>query len=152
MVNAPAYGGLRPDWGFDLTGMSKAEAIQELYRRLSAEPPASSMAEAYAMIDSLLNQVESERRGIPLSDDLNALGLDRMMIQSLTPENWTGLDGPVAHSEMKSGRITWLYEDGAIKVTRDIEDRQRITEFWKEGGRYMRSEPQAEIMGGKGGD
>jgi len=116
-------------------GMSKTEAIQELYRRLSAEPPASSMAEAYAMIESLLNQVESERRGIPLSDDLNALGLDRMMIQSLTPENWTGLDGPVAHSEMKSGRITWLYKYGAIKVTRDIEGRQRITEFWKDGVR-----------------
>jgi hypothetical protein len=104
------------------------------------------MNEAYSLIAGLLDSVETDRRGKTYEEDVRAAYADRMLLNPY-PGGWNGMEARVAYSEMKGGRTTWLFNDGAIRVTRDTKSGHRITEFWKYGAGLLRGTVPAGKQG-----
>lgn len=111
---------------------TKQDGIAELYRRLDELPRATSRTEAYQQLESTLDAIETERRGLSLEEDAKNYGHTRMGTFPLTNEFWRGLDSDVAVAKMRGGIRTRLHSDGTIEITKDING-QEVHQYTKRG-------------------
>lgn len=98
-------------------GLSKAERLQEFYRRLSGAPAGSSAAEALELVRKTLNAVEDELSGVPYN--IATWRTDGRMYPPL--DDAARPDRPGVTRYRSLGHNTYIGANGSIEI-RSVKD------------------------------
>ncbi|MEZ8314331.1 hypothetical protein [Vibrio splendidus] len=109
--------------------MTKGERLKVILEKLKEANPANDRESANKLIKDIVNSVEDEFSGLPFN-----MGVpnDRMYFYSLFIEEWQDLDKDPCHINLNGKHRVYLYNNGAIKIDRIIEN-PNIEIFSKSG-------------------
>jgi hypothetical protein len=93
---------------------SRAERLEEFFRRLSAAPPGSDHDEAMRQVAEILNGVEDEMTSIPYDP---TFPLDDGRMYPPQPDSKKAISGRSDVTRYRSKRhSTWIGDNGAIQI------------------------------------
>lgn len=94
---------------------SKAECLILLFDELHKLAPATSRAEAHALISNALDKIEDKYSGVSktFQDDGQ-----RMYFWSFNVDAWENTSGDPARLSLRGDHTAFLFNDGTIKIER----------------------------------